>query len=117
MRIAGSMLNYPPDQLHIYRDSDDRACCAACECFSCVYLMDILCTVPTMRAIEEGENRYSLLNLPFYEACWPCMRVALACGVSKETLREKSAAFKLGAACDIFGCFKDDKDSHTNDPY
>lgn len=102
------MLNHLPNILEI-GDEDERACCAACECFSCVYLMDIFCTVPTMRAIEKNrEERYSLLNLPFYEVCWPCMCVASNCGVSKETLQGISAIFKLPCCFSIFNCFKDD---------
>lgn len=91
MKIGGKALEILPDALGM-QATERRMCCSALECFGCIYVWDILGTLPTMRRIEKPENRYNTLYLPFYEAAWPCMCLAFRCGRDREELREVSAA-------------------------
>ena len=75
MHMGGRLLETIPEHLGI-DDPQSRTCCGALSCFGCVYLIDIYCTIPTMRKIEAGDDAYDMRLLPFYEACWPCMLCA-----------------------------------------
>ena len=75
LKSAGHVLEIIPDRIGMV-DSERRMCCGALECFGCIYTMDLCCTIPTMRRIEPPKERYNMLRLPFYEACWPCMCLA-----------------------------------------
>ena len=79
MRPAGHLLTALPRQLGI-EDEDSRACASAAECFACCYAVDLCCAVPFQGEVEQGHNRFNLMLFVFYEACWPCMRIARACG-------------------------------------
>jgi hypothetical protein len=84
LHMGGRLLDTVPDALSM-KDPHSRTCCGALTCFGCVYCMDVFCTLPTMREIEEDETRaYDMRRLPFYEACWPCMRCASFCHLQNE---------------------------------
>ena len=93
LHIGGSLLDTVPDALSM-RDPQSRTCCGALTCFGCVYCMDVFCTLPTILKIEtfDGDETraYDMRRLPFYEACWPCMRCALCGGSEADDLREFS---------------------------
>ena len=69
-----------PNQLGI-EDEDTRAIVAGAECLACCYSIDLCCTVPFMRSVEEGENKHNLSLFIFYELCWPCLMAARAVGL------------------------------------
>ena len=94
LHMGGSLLETVPDALSM-EDPQSKTCCGALMCFGCVYCMDFFCTLPTMMAVEGDDTRaYDLRRLPFYEACWPCMRGALCCGLRDEDqLRVISSAY------------------------
>ena len=81
MQPVGRALTALPRQLGI-EDEDARACASAVECFACCYAIDLGCTVPFMRDVEaDPRGRDSLSLFAFYEVCWPCLRLARACGL------------------------------------
>ena len=90
LKSAGHVLEIIPDRIGMV-DSERRMCCGALECFGCIYTMDLCCTIPTMRRIEPPKERYNMLRLPFYEACWLCMGVACCLSLKpKSELRKIS---------------------------
>lgn len=101
LHMGGRLLETVPDALSM-KDQQNRTCCGALSCFGCVYCMDVFCTLPTMVAVEENDTRaHDMRLLPFYEACWPCMRCALCCGLQNEDeLRVISNAY----ACPWSSC-------------
>ena len=78
MEASGHLLNGVADSAGIH-NHDARTCCGALTCFGLCYLTDLCCAIPTMRRIEEGIDQYSLPLFPFYECCWPCMRLFSCC--------------------------------------
>ena len=101
MQRCSYALNIIPEAMDM--EQDKRMCCGAMECFGCIYTMDICCTIPTLQCIEQGEERYSFLHLPFYEASWPCMCTAHLCGYpGDEQLRRISKYMKFNTK--IFEC-------------
>ena len=100
LHMGGRLLETVPDALSM-KDPQSRTCCGALSCFGCVYCMDLFCTLPTMRLIEEGDYAYDMRRLPFYEACWPCMRCLLCSGLQDaDELRTVSSE----AACPWPSC-------------
>ena len=99
LHIGGSLLDTVPDALSM-RDPQSRTCCGALTCFGCVYCMDVFCTLPTMLKIEtvDGDETraYDMRRLPFYEACWPCMRCALCCELQND--------YELRDISDTYAC-------------
>ena len=102
MHYAGALLETVPEHMQM-NDPQTRTCCGALTCFGCVYCVDIFCMLPTMRQIEIGDEAYDMRLLPFYEGCWPCMRVARHRGVDDAQLREISNFAKCPWPC--FGLF------------
>lgn len=95
LHMGGHLLETVPDSLLI-EDPPSRTCCGALTCFGSVYCIDIFCMLPTMQQIEHDDRVYDMRLLPFYEACWPCMRCCLCSGLqTAEELRTVSNA----AAC------------------
>jgi hypothetical protein len=92
--VPGRALAYVPREVLGWKEEDedeaeeDQAaaakedavvCCGAVQCLGLCYLCDVLGAVSTMVHFEEGLNKRSLPLFAFYEACWPCMRLAACC--------------------------------------
>ena len=74
----GRVLNYIPDQLKIV-DEDDRACCAALECYSCAFLSD-LTGLGVMQLIEPDSRKLNVQVFCKYIYSWPCRLCLHCCG-------------------------------------
>ena len=92
--VPGRALAYVPREALGWKEEDEGqtaaedavVCCGAAQCLGLCYLCDVLGAVSTLGHFEEGLNKRSLPLFAFYEACWPCMRLA-GCCLARETVR------------------------------
>lgn len=76
VQAPGHLLNYIPDALEI-EDTDQRACCVALECCSCICANET-CSLCMMSLLEPLGTKCYIPVLYKYSYSWPC-RFWLCC--------------------------------------